>query len=343
MANGITGFQLAASGVNLSPNAVIPEQKATVTAPSVSNTKIEKKSFRYPLAMLDSTTDYLQINVIEFKNRSFSLSSVNSDTLKNPKITFDLPEASSLPKNILKTIYLPIPSGISDSNSTSWGEENLNPIEATGAAAGVTAIQNGISQKSITDVVNNVTATADALLNNPQTQKAIQYYFAGQAASQLPGANITGAGLLTRATGQVINNNQELLFQGPSLRSFNFNFDFSPRNQKEATEVKDIIRIFKQSMAAKKGGPKSVQGLFINSPDLFELRYKSGQNDHPFLNQFKTCALTNVTVNYTGSGAYATYPDGTPVHITMALSFQELNPIYAEDYDTSKGRNGVGY
>ena len=66
---------------------------------------------------------------------------------------------------------------------------------------------------------------------------------------------------------------------------------------------------------------------------------KGGQL-HPFLNSFKTCELKNVAVTYTGSGTYATYEDGTPVHMKLDLAFTELNPIYAEDHDTV---GGVGY
>ena len=54
-------------------------------------------------------------------------------------------------------------------------------------------------------------------------------------------------------------------------------------------------------------------------------------------------ALTNMTVNYTASGAYATYEDATPVHLQMTLQFQELNPIYNEDYDDIPLEKGVGY
>jgi hypothetical protein len=51
----------------------------------------------------------------------------------------------------------------------------------------------------------------------------------------------------------------------------------------------------------------------------------------------------NITVNYTGSGTYATYSDATPVHMTMTLTFQELTPIYAEDYETGTGSEGTGF
>ena len=65
--------------------------------------------------------------------------------------------------------------------------------------------------------------------------------------------------------------------------------------------------------------------------------------DHPFLNSFKLCALTGMTVNYTNAGTYTTYEDGTPVNIRMNLTFKELNPIYHEDYATEGAGPGVGY
>ena len=42
---------------------------------------------------------------------------------------------------------------------------------------------------------------------------------------------------------------------------------------------------------AKKGN-----GVFINSPDLFQFEYVSGgENNHPFLNKFKIGVLENVS------------------------------------------------
>jgi hypothetical protein len=48
-----------------------------------------------------------------------------------------------------------------------------------------------------------------------------------------------------------------------------------------------------------------------------------------------------MAVNYTGENVYATYGDGTPVSMIMDLSFKELEPIYADDYNTNE--EGVGY
>jgi hypothetical protein len=134
----------------------------------------------------------------------------------------------------------------------------------------------------------------------------------------------------------------ELLFQGVQLRSFNFSFNLAPREEKEATAVKNIIRTFKASMAAKTSSGTGA-GLFISSPEIFQLTYKSGNKKHPFLHSFKPCALVNMMVDYTGSGVYATYEDATPVHMKLTLSFQELNPIYFEDYNKIPLTDGVGY
>ena len=91
------------------------------------------------------------------------------------------------------------------------------------------------------------------------------------------------------------------------------------------------------------GDSSGTSGLFIKSPNVFQLGYKTGGESHKFLHKFKPMALKNMGVNYTGSGTYATYEDTTPIHMQLTLSFQELNPIYAEDYENEEGKIGVGY
>ena len=52
-----------------------------------------------------------------------------------------------------------------------------------------------------------------------------------------------------------------------------------------------------------------------------------------------------MNVTYDSAGAYATYTDGTPVKMTLQLSFRELSPVYNEDYSEGlPGANdGVGF
>jgi hypothetical protein len=149
--------------------------------------------------------------------------------------------------------------------------------------------------------------------------------------------------VLSRIGGQVVNSNIELIFSGVRIREpFTFGFDIVPRSKKESDMVKAIIKKLKFHSAAKKQ-TGAAAGIFLKAPEVFKLEYMSGNKSHPFLNKFKICALQGMTVNYTGSGTYATYADATPVNMVLTLIFQELTPIYADDYTTNIGDEGTGY
>ena len=233
-------------------------------------------------------------------------------------------------------IELPIPQQINDSTSVTWGEDSMNIMQlaAAGIAQGVVGGDGNEFVKGMQRVINEL-KFPDV---SEDTVRSIKTSLAGKALDTL-GANVNSNSLLGRATGQILNSNLELLFQGVSLRSFPFNITFSPRSGKESKRVKEIIKSLKTSMSAKRGadafGMKG--GIFLKPPDVFLLRYLSNGKDHPFLNVFKPCALTNMSVNYTGAGTYATYGDATPVNIKVSLMFKEINPVYAEDYDDVPG------
>ena len=94
---------------------------------------------------------------------------------------------------------------------------------------------------------------------------------------------------------------------------------------------------------AEGGGKEKESSWFLKTPNVFELRYRTGNKDHNYLHKFKQCFLTDVAVNYTGDGVYSTYEDGSPVSYLMDLSFKELEPIYDIDYDSTEGQHSVGY
>ena len=52
--------------------------------------------------------------------------------------------------------------------------------------------------------------------------------------------------ILSRSVGVIANANTELLFSGVSLRTFEFQWQMSPRDELEAANVRMIIRAFKQ-------------------------------------------------------------------------------------------------
>ena len=238
-------------------------------------------------------------------------------------------------------VELPIPQDINDSNSVTWSDDNMNIFQL----AGLSAIQSGLRDTGATfEQASELMRSGipDKLLGGDMKDQLISI-ISGKAIDAL-GNNLNTNSVLGRSQGTILNSNLELLFNGVNLRTFPFSINFSPRNAGEKDMVKYIIRAFKSSMAAKKRTNEEGQGgAFLGAPDVFSLQYRHGNETHPFLNSFKHCALTGMTVNYTQSGTYATYHDGTPVNMRMNLTFKELNPVYHEDYGVGPGLDGVGY
>ena len=220
------------------------------------------------------------------------------------------------------TVILPCPGGLRDSQQVSWQEDSMNPFQLAVANIALNLIDN---PKKGVEVAGSIVEQA---LGSPDTRDAVGKYMAGQAAQ--------AQNLQTRTTGAILNPNMELLFSSPKTRQFAFAFTLAPRSQKEAMTIIKIIRFFKQGMAPI----RSKSRLFLKSPHTFRLAYKRnaqmndgiGIKDHPYLNQFKECALSTFSVDYTPNGQYSTYEDGVMTAYNITMNFQELNPIYNDDY-----------
>lgn len=225
--------------------------------------------------------------------------------------------------NLISTVTLPMQPNLSESNSVDWGGDNLDPIRAALAGLSIGAMTSAqtMSLQPIAEAAKEGGERFANLLNDPNTMGSIKAYFAGQA---------VGSNIQARATGAVINPNMELLFSGPRMRTFNFDFRLTPRGRDEAEEIKKIVRSFKMNSAVQ----RSKSHAFLLTPNIFKLEYiYNGSGQHPFLNKFKPCALTNFSVNYTPDGSYMTYRDGGSLtSYNISMSFSELEPIYQDDY-----------
>jgi hypothetical protein len=316
------------------PTQISSATQNAVTAgyKAAANRAPSSKIFRYPLKNIDKSDDYLQIESLDYVPPGLNLSATSFAQNSSDDVGYGK-------KTIRGTVILPIPEGIQDSNSAGWGSGDMGPLQGAVLGAGMEVVSGGNLVTSAKDAVENLFKKATGASQTATGQTTIQAFFATQAAQALLGGSDFNQNL-SRATGAVFNSNTELLFSGVSLRSgFSFSFDLVPRSKKESDEIKDIIRFFKSESAAQKGAASDgAAGLFLKSPSVFRLRYMSGGRPHPFLNQFKICALNTMSVNYTASGTYATYSDATPVHMNMTLTFQELTPIYREDYMESGGK-----
>ena len=224
-------------------------------------------------------------------------------------------------KRVGSTMFLPMVPDIQESNAVGWGEDTMNPLQAAAGRVAFDTIGIGGAGRPM-DAVRNLIGqggeVAQAFINTGGMGDFIKAYFAGRAVN---------ANLLGRA-GIAINPNLEVLFSGPLLRTFNYNFRFTPRTDSEAETVRTIIKVFKKTMAPKRRGK-----VFLSVPAVYKIKYvyNSERKDHPFLNKIKPCALSGFNVQYAPDGSYMTYEDGSMTSYNVSMTFKELEPIYNDD------------
>ena len=310
---------------------------------------------RYPLESLTEHTDYLQIDIEQYVALGGYTSNPGDENRYVTGNYFTTDRAGRRSSNRLSkkplinagSILLPIPSNVADTNNVQYDSSNLNGLGAVGLEAADNIMNVNLGKdgaEQFTDAVQKAKKQIVEGFGNVDVASNVLTKFLSSKAVGIFGVNVTPSQLLARANGEILNPNMELLFGGPTLRNFRFNYKFTPRNEKEAEQVRLIIRAFKRNMApAAQGGTQGSGNFFLKTPNVFSLRYRTGRKNHKFLNKFKQCFLTDMSTTYTGEGVYATYDDGTPVSIILDLSFKELQPIYDVDYDARPGTEGVGY
>ena len=274
---------------------------------------------RYPLNKDRKKFDFLQVTAKKYKPNSFG------------GVEGMIQDADDRNMASVGSVYLPMQPGLAESSNVNWGGETLNALDAAMANISGSAVKGaaeGLSQA--TEGLAGASKDAMKTLFGPGGigSDEVAAYFAGQA---------VGKNVFTRTTGKIMNPNLELLFSGPALRTFNYNYQFTPREDREAKEIRSIIKFFKKNMAPIRKGK-----LFLESPNVFKLKYifKNG-DQHPFLNKIKLCALQSFNVQYTPDGSYMTYDDGSMTSYTCSMTFQELNPIYADEIEMSS--NDMGF
>jgi hypothetical protein len=322
---------------------IIQAQAKSVTTKTASGGPTTDNMI-YPTGLGSNGQDFIKFTAYEYTPAGFVTVASSSGTTSatNPGSVSTVGTASAGRQIQNGSVILPIQSGISDSNMVSWGQDEMNAIDAAKAATALRNISVGGNEDSfgaaITSAISGVAEdalTASRIAGN--YRKEIAVYFAGKA------ANVNN--LLARAEGKVVNPNMELLFQGPSLRPFTFQFKLSPRDSREAMTVKNIIRFFKKNMAAKRGG--IADKLFLEAPNIFRIEYVNGSTlkEHVSLPIIKVCALQTCNVDYTPDGQYMTFNDeaASMTSYGLSLQFTELEPVYQDEYTNYDVDGVIGF
>lgn len=131
-------------------------------------------------------------------------------------------------------------------------------------------------------------------------------------------------------SGKIINPHKQLLFKGVELRNFTFQYKLVARNEIETNTIDYIIRLLRYHMLPDLGtgfgGIGVGSGVALIYPSEFDMAFYTYEGDSPKLNPYlpaiSTCVLTKMDVTY-GEKEIVSHADGSPVELTLSLSFQE--------------------
>jgi hypothetical protein len=333
----LNGYRSAANKATVDPNAENQVGSLDQTQLNFINDDLKKVQSRldynknepivYPIGLKVEYQDCIKFSIVKYSPSGLKGFGEGNGDLRRINVTGGIPFPKGRKKDIIGTIVLPIPGGISDSNRVGWSDYKLNDLDQALGKLIITGVTGGDIGA---DVKGQATAAA-------KEGSGVRSAIVGKVAEGVIGAE----GLMQRQFGAIINPNLELLFNSPDLRQFSFSFKLSPRSKSEAEIVRKIIRTFKQAMSVK----RSTSSFLLQTPHTFAISYIFKNKDHPYLNKFKECALTNCNVNYTPEATYMSFEDGAMVSYQLDLTFQELEPIYDDDYtDLDENRDTqIGY
>ena len=330
-----------------------------VTVGPLGGEKPEKngnRTLRWPDDIIQKTTDYVFFQFGKYLppfSRDAGYNSLLDKTkydLKNPfnnASTYELYNSSNENLDVSRSannIVLPIPQDLSNEIQQQWQGKQFT---ATGRAA-LAAVAGG-NMSYAKDLTKNITGNA----------KAIQTSLTSLALNSIPGVggNISFNDVSGSTRGIVINPNAELLYDSPDMREIGMIFKLVPRNPDESLAIQNIVKTFRKAAMPSwgaTGGEPMVQNAgatteqaasltniinyggednWIRVPNLCKFSFMHGDEPHPWLIQFKPCAISRVEVNYTSDGTFATYSDGAPVAVELSLNFMETKLIFSDEVE----------
>ena len=159
-------------------------------------------------------------------------------------------------------------------------------------------------------------------------------------------SNILDPTNLAGMAGLTPNENAIQFFKKMDFRQFDFTFELAARNANESQEIQKILKWFKEGMHPVSKDPLgSGTGVLLGFPDVWKIepRFTPGKQDgdmveggadveHPMMPQTKLCALTQIRVNTSPMGQFATVFDGSIPLITVTLRFNELTALTRSDF-----------
>ena len=266
----------------------------------------DSPALMYPLG--DILANYIVFTILPRKSRKGTKTETHEAELGGDNV---LSAGSTIPE-----IMLYIPDGITSESSVTYANQDF-----------------GLATRKLDKFIQ--TAKKDGALEAFSSGKSAIGEVASSQFQKF--VNSMSGGTVNVREGRAINPMHEALFEGVAFRTWEFEYEFWPKNEFEAGQINRIIYTFRTAMLPDTYGQSLTDGVvqnsdenYFNYPNIFKVEY-----DGPIaktLDKFLPMVLTSCKVDHFNGGRAVTFEGGQPISTKMNLTFQEIKILSQESY-----------
>jgi hypothetical protein len=286
------------------------KKEFTLVPSKFGSLNLESSTYRYPYsnARIEGDTDYVTFEFFKYKapfagtggktkadEYETSIDFTNSENILGPKFG--------------KNIIMYMPEDIQSEYGANWSGAGFGFLAGRLMKAAGGNFDLGQTFKDFSDSARK--GAVDFITSN---------------ANKALGSGVTTNQALGGITGTIVNPNVEMMYESPEMRTFSLTYKMFASNEEETKQIRAICNTFKKNMLPSFGG-----GGFIGVPNVVRVTFMTGSSPNPFVSQFKPCAISNVSINYTPDGSWASYEGGAPVATNITINFKELKMLFESD------------
>lgn len=185
-------------------------------------------------------------------------------------------------------------------------------------------------------LIGNAVSLADQAMSGDMNFGPALTDFIGKEGVRLVAKMASGFGAtgpeaaIDQITKKVSNPRPEVLFKGVGFRQFSWSWTMYASNKKQAKTIWNICQAFK--FASLPELDMTVAGAYMIYPYTVDVEIHSNGKPNDWLFKTSTCAINNVSINYSENGRVAffdmlNYDDmqgAAPVGVTLSISLTEM-------------------
>jgi len=241
---------------------------------------------------------------------------------------------------------LPLPTALDYNSDYNWSAEELGHIASKLMTALKTSYDSATSAYSasaaegkglVRRMIDTNAAMIDGFMDGAQGVGDMMLNDIARKAMSGISQLLTGGGALAKEyykrQGKTYNPNEQLYFDGVSLREFSLPFEITPLSESESSKFSSMIYDLRQAAAPRYDSDK----YYFTYPDFFTVGIYVGGT---LIVERGPCAITSLNVNMAPEGSIMWRSDNKPVSYSLDLTFKETT-VATKEYEAKTRLLGV--